>query len=514
MAETAWWEKRWFLALVVLASTIPLLLPETPPLVDVPGHMGRFRIQLDLANSRELQRYFEFHWALVGNLGTDLLVMALAPLVGLELAVKLIVIAIPPITVAGIFWVAKEIHGRIPPSSLFAMPFVYGFPFNFGFINFSLSVGLALVAFGYWLRLTNQSRFRLRAALFIPISCALWVVHAFGWGILGLLAFSAEVFRVHDRGGTWPRTFIWASLAMLPLAPPIAIMAAGHGAVVVGSTDQFFQVKAKAFALLAVLRDRWVVWDSFGLGAAVVLLIAATIEPMLEFSRKLAIPGIILAVTFLIMPGEILGLLYADMRLAPVMLIIALLAVRISDGHERLSQQLAFLGLIFFALRLIGSTVSFVIADRDMRSMLTALDHIPRGAPVLSLVGEFCSERWKMPRYAHIGGFVIVRRNGFSNDQWQAAGAQLLRVRYPAAGSFREDRSTVIYSDRCLVEFEKNTGKLPSTNHRILSALRQFPRQGFDYVWIVEPPGFDMRPMPGLTPVWRRKDAVLYRIDH
>ncbi len=45
MSETSWWEKRWFLALMVLATMVPLLLPETPPLVDLPGHMGRYHVQ-------------------------------------------------------------------------------------------------------------------------------------------------------------------------------------------------------------------------------------------------------------------------------------------------------------------------------------------------------------------------------------------------------------------------------------------------------------------------------------
>jgi hypothetical protein len=41
--ERAWWEAPWFLALVVVATTIPLLYPPIPPLVDLLVHMGRYR---------------------------------------------------------------------------------------------------------------------------------------------------------------------------------------------------------------------------------------------------------------------------------------------------------------------------------------------------------------------------------------------------------------------------------------------------------------------------------------
>ncbi|MEO6074595.1 MAG: hypothetical protein ABIP67_15335 [Burkholderiales bacterium] len=514
MAETAWWEKRWFLALIVLASAIPLLIPETPPLVDLPGHMGRFRVQLDLANSRDLQRYFEFHWMLVGNLGVDLLVIPLEPLIGLESAVKLIVAAIPPLTVVGIFWIAKEVHGRVPPTALFAVPFVYGFPFNFGFINFSLSTGLALIAFAFWLYLTNHHRLALRAWLFTAISCALWIVHAYGWGILGMLAFASELIRQRDIGRSWRRAFGSCVVAMLPLSIPIIVMIAGNGQTVAGGTGYFFPFWGKIYALADMLRDRWVVWDSFGVAVALLLLGAARFEPHLRFSRQLILPALLIWLTFLIMPSQVLGLTYADVRLGPMMFILAIVAIRDTDGNKQISRLLAWLGIAFAALRLIGNMVSFGIADRETRTWLTALSHIPNGAPVLFLIGEFCNQRWEMPRHAHLGGFVITRRNGFANNQWETAGAQLLRVNYPAAGEFRTHRSTITKSPQCLARIARATGKQLLTDQLTSRVLQRFPRDAFDYVWIIQPGEFEMLSSPGLTPIWHRKDAVLYRIEH
>ncbi|WP_447412515.1 hypothetical protein, partial [Clostridium perfringens] len=79
-----------------------------------------------------------------------------------------------------------------------------------------------------WLRLARTGRLTLRAALFVPLSCALWVCHTFGWGVLGVLAFSAELIRQHDqmtarpqeeRGPRhWARAFVRAGLGCLPLS--------------------------------------------------------------------------------------------------------------------------------------------------------------------------------------------------------------------------------------------------------------------------------------------------------
>ena len=37
----AWWEHPALVAAAVLACALPLLWPDVPPLVDLPGHMGR-----------------------------------------------------------------------------------------------------------------------------------------------------------------------------------------------------------------------------------------------------------------------------------------------------------------------------------------------------------------------------------------------------------------------------------------------------------------------------------------
>jgi len=514
MDRANWWERRWFLALLVLGAAVPLIWPETPPLVDVPGHMARYRVQLDLDHSPELQRYFEFHWALIGNLGIDLLIVPLAWFVGLEPAVKIIAASIPPLTVVGMLWVSKEVHGRIPPTVMFAIPFVYGYPFNFGFINFALSVALALNAFALWLHLTNAGRVRLRTWLFIPISCVVWLTHVFGWGVLGLLAFAGEVVRHRDNGKSWKSSFRHAALSMFPLALPLLLMVVWRSGAVGGKTDQFFQGLEKLFALVAALRDRWLIWDSIGVGVALVAIGASLLDKRLEMSRRLGFPAAVLALAFVLMPGRIFGSAYADMRLAPIMLMVALLAIRIRPGQAQVANAVAWAALAFSVLRLSGNAISFELADRQARTWLTALKSIPQGAPVLTLAGDYCLRRWEMPRNTHLASFVVIRNRGFSNDQWQGAGAQLLRINYPAAGFFLDDRTTFLFSDECIRRTEQKQGKPLIYDHRAETALVNFPRQAFDYVWMIDPPDFDMKARPGLIPIWRVKRSVLYRVDH
>src|SRR5215217_2862041 len=273
-AALSWWERRSTVAAVVLLSMVPLLWPDVPPLLDLPGHMGRYAVQLDGGGSEALRTYYGFDWRLIGNLGIDLLVEPLARIFGLELAVKLIVLTIPALTVAGFLWVAREVHGRVPPTAFFAVPFAFNFPFLFGFVNYALSMALAFLAFALWLRLARLGRTGLRAGIMVPLSMLIWVCHAFGWGTLGVLAFSAELVRQFDRGRGLIGSGFKAGLHCLALVPPVILMMAWRSEAG-GSTGDWLNFDAKFDWLMMALRDRWELFDRMSLALCGGLILCA-----------------------------------------------------------------------------------------------------------------------------------------------------------------------------------------------------------------------------------------------
>jgi hypothetical protein len=498
-----WWESRLCIALVVLATALPLLYPAVPPLVDLFGHMGRYRVELDLNQSPWLQQYYNYHWAAIGNLGVDLLVIPLGQLFGLEPAVKLIVIAIPPLTAAGFLWVAREVHGRIPPTAFFALPFIYGFPFLFGFVNFVLSVALAFLAFGLWLRLGRLERTVLREWIFIPISLVVFFAHTYGWGLLGLMCFSADAVRLHDRGRTWWRAGIEAALRASVMAFPILIMLIWRSETHGGHTIDWFNWNIKWHWIYSALRDRWKWFDIGSLIVAALVFLFAIVSRKLTLSRNLAFSAIVLAVSFAIIPRIVFGSAYADMRLVPYLMAVALLAIRFRGAPDRSTAKvLAVLGLLFFATRTAANTFSLGMAGADQRALLHAIDRMPEGARVITLTGMPCSEYWPPLRNSHLGAMVIVRRDGFSNDQWLLEGVNLLDLKYRAAGYFAADPSQLVRPNHC-------RDPLHRTIDESLAAL---PRNDFDYVWLIDVPAYDPALVAGLQPVWRGPGSILYRL--
>ncbi len=96
---------------------------------------------------------------------------------------------------------------------------------------------------------------------------------------------------------------------------------------------------------------------------------------------------------------------------------------------------------------------------------------------------------------------VMVRREGFSNDQWVLEGLNLLELKYSKPGYFASDPSELVRENYC-----NDRGHL-----RIDQALARLPREDFDYVWLVDPPEFDHRLVAGLHEVWRGGGSILYR---
>ena len=134
---------------------------------------------------------------------------------------------------------------------------------------------------------------------------------------------------------------------------------------------------------------------------------------------------------------------------------------------------------------------------------MAAIDQIPMGARVAWITDEGeCGHGWALPRDSHLGAMVIVRRHGFSNDQWVIEGLNLLDLRYRAAGRFGSDPSQIVRPAGCT-----GRGGWP-----VNVALSRLPRDKFDYLWLIDPPRFDPRLVEGLTPVWRNGGSVLYRL--
>ena len=489
------------LAVCVLLALVPLIFPPVPPLVDLPGHMGRYAVQLDPASFRD---WYAFQWKLIGNLGVDVLMEPIGRLFGVELGTKLIVMTIPALAIAGLLWIAREVHGRVPPTAFFALPLMWGHPFVFGFINFSLAMALALLGFAVWLRMARKAAQRWRPFVFLPLACVIWTAHTFGWGLLGLLCFSAELIRQRDTGKSWVSAATGSGLACLPMALPLLPMLVWRSNAT-DMTGDWFDWGTKSLWILTTLRDRWQAFDGLSLVILGGLIIIALRSSALTFSRNLAVSTLVLLGVYVLLPRIIFGSAYADMRLTPYLFAVSIIAIRPKpEASPKMLGILAAIGISFFAARIGAHTASMGMASARYDRALVALNSIPDHARVVAFTQRTCGLEWSTNRMEHLSAMVIVRRQGFSNDQWDVSGANLLSITKGDAPGFTADPSQLVVPTPC-------PGGAPWMTPD--AALAKLPRGAFDYVWLIDPPRYDVRLTAGMTAVWRDGNDVLYRID-
>ncbi len=473
-AVGGWQQARATFVILCLASIMPLMVVDFPPLVDLYGHLGRYAIQTDLANRPELQLYFSYEWRLIGNLGADLMVELLHGWLGLEAAVRVVVILTQLLAAAGILLVSRALHGGITPFAIAALPLIYGLPFNYGFLNFSLSMALGMLAFAAWLRLRRvNSSFIPRIWLAIA-GIVVWICHAYGWAFLGLLCGStmlAETITDKERPLAALGHIIdecWTLL--LPVGPIVLWRVDSGGMNTLASSFMF-----KLMGLVSPFRTKWALLDVSSFFLVVALIYWSVRSRVVGLDMRLGIAALLCFACFLILPIQVFGSLFADLRLVPYVLITALLAIPSIALSRKQIRIFTLIALPFFASRMLTTAVAYEQYEKTVDAVLPALESIPRGSRVAFFAVAPCKPTWNLPVLDHVAGFALARRSVFINDQWHVPGANPLNIHYAAAGDFAHDPAHLVLADECDRDF------YPSLSE----AFARFPFDAFTHVWMV-----------------------------
>ena len=496
-----WWSRKDYNALLILLMLLPLFWPAVIPLEDLPGHMGRFRIQAGISDAPTLAETFSIHWMPVGNLGVDLIVLVLQPLLGIELATKLAIILLIIIFLVGLILVIAEAHGEIPATAAFALPLAYAYPFQFGFVNFWLASGLALLTFGLVLRYQRLEHSRAWRLLILVGSLVIYFAHVFGWVFFALMIGGNSIYRQYYYCGINCQAIRNIIIEGFLLCLPIIFVVLWRSTDSGGETSAYFDIFNKWGWIESSLRDRWVQLDGQSALGCVGLIILGLVGAVRMNPRLLTI-FVLLTGFYLFIPFAFHGLIYADMRMAPLLLAIgiAALAPRAFMGR-RGAAMLAIAALVFVCVRTVAMTYSYVLASEDQENYLLALDHIPKGSRVVALVAPDCPRGWSGSHITSLASMAIVRRDAFVNAQFEMPGAQLVAVSPSIPRGFA-------YGTGSLVRLPDCDRPEPELAERIV----QIPYDSFDYVWLLGVGPRDRPSIPQLHLVWSNDQNAVYSI--
>ena len=507
-AARPFWARRRLWAVLMLASIVPFLFCPILPFNDLPNHIGRHYVFLNVAGDPFLQSFYQVHWMLIGNLGVDVLVRLIGPVLGADLATRVVVTAIAPLTILGIYSLARATGGQVPPAALAAVPLAYSWPLITGFTNFCLGSAVALLVLALWIRLRVLS-FALRLLIFAPLGFMTWVAHTAAWGLLGLGVFAYEVARACQ-----PRVRLRALLLAPAQTLPFALMFVftllwrTGTSTGIGITWADDIPRSKFLSLVSLFREHFMAWDFLAVlvfvGLLALFLVGGGRRPVWT---ALAISAAYL-VAFLLCPAELFKSGFADRRLLAYGVLLLPLAIGVDPARAdpRLLRIGALAALAFVAVRWTVTTVVWARASAAQEAHLAVLDKVPPHSRIFGLVVEACGQDWnRIGRPDHIQQYALLRRRSFVNGLFQVSGLNQVQVRYAdfATAEFDPNMLAVVHDARCPVSY------IPET---LQSAMAKLPRGLYDYVWIIgEEPlrPFDTR---GLVQVATQGDDRLFRV--
>lgn len=298
----------------------PLAVFPHPGMLDYPNHLARAFI-LGRLDDPLLAAHYRTVWTLVPNLGFDLWMLALDPLIGLDNAARLFIALAPVLTTVGVFALAWTIHRRITPLQLLALPLIYNSAFTKGFLGFNMSMGIALIAAACWQGL-GERRAGLRLFIATLFSTLLYVVHLGGFGAYGIWVAGT---RLRDlwlcradpaARRTWLLTTIRDATQIIPV---VVLLILGRLAPVepatFDTTSRGFEIPPVRLAQIETLMDIGPVWlTAPPLVILIGFLVLALTTRRLAIAPIVAVPIAIGLVLFFTLPNTFQGIYFAAWR--------------------------------------------------------------------------------------------------------------------------------------------------------------------------------------------------------
>ena len=425
------------LTLLVAAAImiVPLWSVWAPAMPDYPAHLASFAL-IDQtmfhhgASGTVGNKIYHLQWAFVPNLASEVLVPLLAQITGLVAATKLF------LTIAILLWVLgpgaihRALYGRTGIAPLFGAFFAYNANFVWGFFNYYFATGLSFAILAGWIATENRGR-HWRLAGFALAVTLLYFCHLFAAASLALMLAGYELAQnlrlehknlrlLATRGVRVAIIYLPAALAFLLLKPA-------------GSADMDLQ-----FNLLDTMLDRYesLVQYAFdqsadllpavlfcGLGIAL-LLRKARLHPAMHITLALLLLGALLA------PEWALGGWAVHLRL-PAVFGAMLFASAELPMVPRTRIVLAFTALALIAWNARLLTQSWQGYDRQYLEFQAALEEIPRGSRLLTVLdGNAIGERSDQP-YWHMAEFAIPERGVFTPLLFTTRGQHVVQLNPP-----------------------------------------------------------------------------------
>jgi hypothetical protein len=418
-------------AAAVLAAAVMMILPlwaaDVPAMPDYPAHLASFYLIEGGARDPTLAGFYFIHWAWIPNLAFEYVVPLLAPWLDISATTKILLsIAVASWVIAPAL-IHRGLYGRLGIAPIGAVFFAYNDNFMWGFFNYYLGAGLALLAFAGWMA-SRAWRSSLRIAVFAPVVLAIYFCHLFAAAVLLLMVFCYELSGLVQRRAftlgaafslVWPLALIAApaALAFLFLKP------SGNDAHVAFNLMDTFRDRVEAAIALSFDKPAYIV-----LGALILFLALGAWRRWISFHPSMKIMLLAVLVLTLFAPEEAMGGWGVDLRLPALLgaLTFASLEIKLPKAARIGLGTAALAAVALNAAALAGNWRYYNAQFHEFRASLASL---PRGVRLMTVLdGDAIGKAADQP-YWHVAEFAVIDRAGFTPLLFTTKGQHVVQLR-------------------------------------------------------------------------------------
>jgi hypothetical protein len=482
----------------------PIISTRVPLMHDYLGNMSRVFVLYNLIHGTGFAEMYRIHLAIVPNLAVDGIVLGLMELgLPIEAAGHCFLILMITTLAIGVVALHYATFRRASVWPLLVLPFIYQDGLFWGFINYLLGLGLALIAATAW-RLIAPRHLLLAGITLLLFSLALYFSHLLAMLIMCGLVVGNElgisVFSPSRRN--WPRVAVAIVASALPLALMLfSPLIADNNPPTLAA----LLLRLNTAALRARIGELlWFAWgyNSWLDTASLVCFFAlggyAAIRGLIRIDLPSLVPLTGLIAIYLIVPDGWFGTVYLPQRLP---LMIFLMAMAATDLVViRRWERIALLLIITVLMIARGVAVerTWVATNVAFQPLLAQLKSLKPDTRIYSAVAYKGDSR-DVRRYPweNMAAYATLFGHAFYPDTF-ASPSQNIVIRQPVYEN----------APRMPRNYRVDRPDVPSDNpyDPTLAAF-------YDYALIINPTLWPWSPPPQYIPIGIGPNYTLFRIE-
>ena len=479
---------------------VPLLVVDVPPLLDYPNHLARVFVLASLPGDQMLGQFYKPHWSIIPNLAFDLIAPGLMQVLPVHGAGRLLIAVAMLLPVLGTVAYNRALGGRWWSFGVGVV--AYNGCLLYGFLNFSIGLGLALLLAAAWLRWRDVLPFRTIMLAMVG-AVALFACHLMGLIFFALLIGSAEASRVHGlRAGAWPKVMLSRLVPLLLVFAGPTVLYACSELNQLGGDAEFVGPVAKLVHLTSAFSNYDFALDIVTSVVVIGIVAGALVARFGRFPGPGAWAFLILAALYFAAPAAWKGTYFLDRRFAAI-LAFMLFAGFVPRGWPAGLRQAAAVAIgVLFVIRLTLLTAVWADHRSDLNDIRRVLQPVQPGQAVY--VAELglherpaywdANPHWRLLSDGarldeHLGALAVIEHRAYWPFMFDVPSQQPIETREP----YRTLASRI--------------GQMPTYQQAVVADVC-----GFDYVLLMEADAVPDLPAARFRLLERSGFAALYAV--